>query len=264
MIRLVVAALMLMTLTACGTFIDEGAYGMRKTFTNTIDSDPLDGYIWAPFSTIYKLHGRERLLQIPDIRPKDKDGFMVEDLDLVINYSVGPAESIAFYRKRGDMTCPADLPGNDTCIIGETYIQKDARSVIGITMNKLSSEDLMTKRTDVENTYAKDLQDELDRLYGKGMFIINEVKIANSRLSKAVEERIQAIGLINAEKVKAEATERVLATRKDIQIKEMKVLADVARESGLTVNQILEARRLEVINGLNSTNVVVNVDANKD
>jgi hypothetical protein len=242
---LLVSLMSIALLSGC-VRINEGNFGIVKSWDKTYQNTPAYGLTGAVLDDVTEVYGRERLLQIVDARPKDKENVMLQDLDLTISYIVDPVKSIEFVRKRGDLK-PA---GDGVYVVGETYLQKDAKSVIGETVRKFYSEEILNTKRKVEEQFAKDLQQEVDTLYGAGVFKITEVKIANVIVADSIEERIQAVSLINAEKIKADAIGKILETRKAIQTKEMKVISDVARDSGLTVDQVLEARRLDILRDL--------------
>ena len=240
----------------------EGNFFVVKNWDKTYQDAPSYGLEWVIFDSAQEVYGRERLLQVLDARPKDKENVMLQDLDLSVSYRINPNKAIDFLRARGDITSPRDMP-NGVYVVGETYVHKDAKSVIGETIKKFYSEEILNEKRRVEEQFKEDLQNELDTLYGSDTFYVTEVKIANIVVAPSIEDRIQSVALINAEKIKAEAISKVLDTRLEIQTKEMMVIAQTAENSGLSVDQVLEARRLDILREMPAGAVQVMVSADK-
>lgn len=260
LLRLLLALMVvsLLTLTGC-TRIEEGNYGVLQNWDRSYVNAPVTGVEFEVLGTLTEVYGRERLIQVQDVRPKDKENVMLQDLDLTVSFRSNPNKAVEFLRQRQDLVRPSDLRG--VAVLGETYVRKDAQSVIGETVRRFTSEEILNNKRGLEEAFRTDLQQELDTLYGKDVFFIDEVKISNIIVAPSIEERIQAVALINAEKTKAEATARVLEVRQDIQTREMRLIAEVAKASGLTVDQVLEARRLDLLRDLPAgTSVLVNSD----
>lgn len=228
-----------------------------KRYRNEVNT----GLEFTVIDTAIEIYGRERLITISDARPKDSEGVMLQDLDLTIGVLINKDKAVDFLRTRGDITKLSE----SVYMLGENYIKRDAGAMIGETIKNYTSEFLLSNKRVAEDKFKSDLQAELNELYGEGTFKITEIKFANIIVAPSIEERLQAVALINSEATKAQATMKVLDTRRQTQIEEMKVLAEVARESGLTVDQVLEARRLDIIREMpaGASTVVVSADQAK-
>lgn len=245
-------------MTGC-TFINEENFGMRRTWDNQIEDQPRYGMNQTFIGSIKEVSRREFILPVENVRPKDKLGIMLDDLDVVFTMQHIPEGAIAFYKERGDMYCPEMLTG---CIIGFNYLKKDAAANIGNSIRVYDSVEILDKRKAVEETLRNDFQKELDTLYGDNVFKVKEAKIATVQVAKSVEERIQAVALIASEKERSKATLEVLATRKETYAKEFATFKDAAQTAGITFNQALEYRRLDILRDLPSgSNVTLNVEA---
>lgn len=203
------------------------------------------------------MYGRENLLQIDDARPKDKDGAILEDLDITISVKTLKDGAIPFILKTGDMVLDTT---KNAYIIGVKYVKKDAQSVLGNTVQKFSSEEILKNKPVFEETFKKDLQEELNKLYGKA-FIVEEVKVANIKVSKTIEEKIQAISAVKAEQEKNDAVMRVLSSREAVLTQEATLLKRASDKSGVSVSDILQNEMIKAIrdNTNSSPNVQVTV-----
>lgn len=243
-------------LTGCGKVIDEGNFGIEKYWGGEYNTETLGtGFKVNVFDTIYEVYARENLIAIADAKPKDKNGAILEDLDLTVVVRALKEGAIPFVLKTGDIA-----PYNDAFVIGSKYVQKDAQSVLGTTMQKFASEDMQKDKQPFEVEYKKDLQIELDKLYGKA-FVIEEVKVSSIKVSKLIEEKIQAISAVQAETAKNEAVMKILASRESVLTQEATLLKRASEKSGISVENILQNELIKAVRENNNTNVQVSVPA---
>lgn len=256
-IKVLAALAIAATMSGC-VMIEEGNFGLEKSFDNQINDTPKYGLQFAVLDSIVEVTKREFLLPVENVRPKDKMGVLLEDLDITYTMRLNPEGAIRFYKERGDLSCPPSMTG---CVIGVNYLKKDAAANIGNTIRNYDSALLLDDRKVIEEQLKADFQKELNTLYGDDVFVVVEAKIAAVQVAKSVEERIQAVALIFSEKARAEATMTVLETREAILAKEFASLSNAAKAGGLTVDQALEYRRLDILRDMPATGVNINVDS---
>ena len=231
-------------LTGCGQVIDEGNFGIEKYWGGEYNQESISqGYKFNILDSIYEVHGREMLLQIEDAKPKDKDRAMLEDLDLSISIKTLKDGAIPFVLKTGDIVKIAD---KNTYMIGVNYVKKDAKSVLSNTIQKFTSEEMLDNTNAVEEAFKKDLQVELNKLYGKA-FSVEEVKISNIKVSKSIEEKIQAVSAVKAETEKNAAVMRVLASREAVLTQEATLLKRASEKTGVSIDSILQNEMIKAI-----------------
>lgn len=184
--RLFLAVAALALLAGC-TMIEEGNFGVEKSWSNQISNEPKSGSQATVFDEITQVTLREFLMPVENVRPKDKMGVLLEDLDVTYSIRLVPEGAIRFYKERGDLTCPSGLNG---CVIGVSYLKKDAAANIGNTIRNYDSAVLLDDRKKVEDQLKADFQKELNTLYGDDVFVVTEAKIASVQVAKSVEERI--------------------------------------------------------------------------
>lgn len=258
-VKLFFLALFSIILTGCGgTVVSQGNFAVEKYWGGAYNEEVHGmGYNYQFFDTLYEIYGKEHMLKIEDVRPKDKDSIMLKDLDLNISYKALKDGAVRFLLKTEDIVKNPELK---VYILGSRVVQKDAQAVIGHTMRKFSSEELLDKPLDVENAYKQDLQKELDSLYGKNTFEIVEVKIANVQVAESVENKIQAIAAVKAETEKNAAIRKILETREDTLTKEARVISNAAAKGGITVDQLLSYETIKAMKEMDASNLRVNVD----
>lgn len=225
--------------------LTEGNFGIEKHFTGSYNTAVLNqGFQANIFDSIYEVYGKESLIKIENVRPKDKSGIMLKDLDLNIVIKANKDNAVPFLLKTGDMVF------DDTkkaFVLGEEYISKEARSVANQTIRKFESEQLIDQQSEVEETFKQDLQSQLNTLYGKDTFTVTDIKLANIQFSDSVEEKIQSIELIRAEESKANATEKILSIRNGMLNKEVKGLQEVAKNNNISFDQLLDYQKTKVL-----------------
>lgn len=257
-LKLLSALAVIALLSGCA-MINEGNFGLETSFDNQVNPTPKEGFQVTVLDTITEVTKREFLLPVENVRPKDKMGVLLEDLDITYTIRLYPEGAIRFYRERGDLTCPNNLSG---CVIGASYLRKDAAANIGNTIRNYDSADLLDDRKKVEKQLQEDFQAELNSLYGEKVFEVVEAKIAQVQVAKSVEERIQAVALIASEKERARATMAVLETREETLGRELQTVANAAKFAGFTIDQALEYRRLEILRDMPGAGVNINADSN--
>lgn len=258
------ASLMSMSflLTACGS-VGDGNFAAVKNFWDKAYQDELidSGREWNFLDSVYEILGKEVLLEIPDAKPKDIDGVMLEELDVTLTVkTIKSPKIISFLRDKSDISYSKE---HDAYLIGHKYIIKDAGSVLGRTIKKYKSEDLLNDKEKVEDAFKKELQTELDKFYGE-IFKIGDVKFARIQVSNSIEAKIQATSAIAAEEAKNSASLKILEGRKNLEQKAMSDLADVSKNTGISVENILHARMINAMNdNPNSANVTITQSAPK-
>lgn len=243
-------------LTGCGEVIDEGNFGIEKYWSGEYNAETFTGWKGNLFDTIYEVYGREMLIPVENVRPKDKAGVMLKDLDLTVSVKINKDNAVSFILKTGDITKDKEY---DAYSIGKKIVAKDAQSLIGETIRKFTSEEILDQKSEVERTFTADLQTELNKLYGKGTFEVIETRFANILVADIVEEKIQATAMINAEAEKNKAINAVLSSRLETLTKEANTIKEAAEKGGITVDQLLTYETIKAIreSGNNNVNVTI-------
>lgn len=239
-------------LIGCTEMPQEGNFLVRKGFFgNKYETEISKERAWYVFDTIQEVYGKEILYTLEDQTPKDRNGVLIQDLDLTIAVKVNPKHSkgenvIKFIVERSAFV---ESREKNAFVIGESYIKKDGASVLSKYFATIDSEALLNDKTTFESEFSKILQKELDSLYGEDMFYIEDVKVASFKAGQATEEKIQSINAIKAEEIKNAELLKAANSKKQVMLTNAQMLKDVSRETGLSVDQILES---ELINTLNS------------
>jgi hypothetical protein len=243
------------SLTSCHCeTIREGNFGLEQgNLSAAYDHTPLpSGFNMAFLSTIHEFFGREVLLQVEDIHPKDKNNILLKDLDLVVTYQINQTNAADFLIRTNDAT-----QKDGTTILGMQRVERAARQVIGPSVRNFESIEILNDPNLLEEQFQKDLQTNLDTDYGAKFFSVIDVKVANILVSDVIESRIQSASVLAAEKAKNEATIAVLESRKNTLTQEAIVLKQAADTAGITVDQLLQAELIKAMREGAKVEVVV-------
>lgn len=235
----------LLCLTACEcSGIREGNFALKQeSLSKAYDHSPMgSGFHTVWFGSIHEYHGREIILPISDIHPKDKSNILLKDLDLVVTYQVDQNKAAEFLVKTNDW-----MEKDGVTWLGMQRVERAARQVIGPSTRHFESIEILNDPPKLEERFKADLQANLDADYGVGTLRIVDVKVANILVSEVIETRIQSVALLAAERVKNEATMAILESRQKTLAKEASVLKAAAAEGGLTVDQLLQAELIKAL-----------------
>jgi regulator of protease activity HflC (stomatin/prohibitin superfamily) len=235
----------------CGA-IQEGNFGLKQSFvTSAYDHSPYhSGFNLVWFGDIQEFNGREILLQVDDIHPKDKSNILLKDLDLVVVYTVNKEKAADFLVRTSD-----SKNGN----MGVSRVERAARQMIGPSVRHFESIEILNDPTKLQDQFKTDIQKSLDEDYGAGTFQIVDVKVANILVNDVIESRIQSAAILAAEKAKNEATLAVIESRQTSMDKEATVLKHAADTAGITVDQLLQAELIKAIRDGAKVEPIVNL-----
>lgn len=234
------------SLTGCGyETVSQGNFALEKPWmSGAYEVSKGDGPHMRLFGTVDEGYGKEEMIKVDNIHPKDKDNVLLKDLDLVVTYKANPDKMVKFYAQTGDMT---ESSKDGAMHFGLARVDRDARATIGESVRKYSSLDILNNPQRLESTFKDDLQKQLDMLYGKNTFIVTNVKVANIQVADSIEARIQNIALIDAETQKNNATMTILASRQKVLTAELGTFKKAAEGAGMTVDQALEYETLKAV-----------------
>lgn len=270
-IKTMAAAGMALSLGACG-IVDEGTFAVEKHIGGSYNPQPvLPGM--HPFDNVLdsfiKVTDKEVMIQLEDLKPKDKDGVLLKDLDLTIIIKVNKDKAVPFLMKTGDLVPMSQVKGMEGTeyshyVIGYKSVGKEAASSIQKAMRGFSGETALDQQDKLEEAIKTQLQKDLDDIYkdvGAPIQVVG-VKTYSIKVSDAVEQKIQAVAAVKVENERQAAERAVLESRKETEAKEMANLKEVALKSGISVDQILMHRMIKTIaeSGNAQTAVKVNLD----
>jgi SPFH domain / Band 7 family len=244
--------------------IDEGNFGIGQTWSGMYKEQVINQGISFNFLTSVKeVDGRNNLIQIQDIRPKDKNGVMLEDLDLSGTYNVNPDKAVNFLRNHRDLQRLESSDDGAEWVLGATNVQKIAKSAATEAIHQFESSALLDSASVVEEAVRANVQKRLDEKFGEGLFSVENFTISNVKVSPVIEQRIQSIAAQDAASAMAQAQLKSLANRSNAELEEAKSLKEISETVGMSVGELIELRRIRAFENMQPGTVQPTVSADK-
>lgn len=242
--------------------VSDGNFGIGKSISGIYKDDVIkQGFSVNFLTSVMEVDGKNNIVQISDIRPKDKDGVLLQDMDYNVTYNVNPDRAVSFLRQQRDMVRSED----GTYTLGKTYVTKFAARVATEVIRDFQSVSLLDSPAEVEGAIQTALQERLDQEYGTGLFEIANINIASVKLSPVIEERIQNIAAQDAAAAAAQAQMRSLEERSNAEMAEAQSIKKISEKSGVSMEQLIEMRRIRAVENMNnSPTVTVSADRNSN
>jgi regulator of protease activity HflC (stomatin/prohibitin superfamily) len=191
-------------LTACSQ-IDTGNVGVIKTGGQYKAEEMSPGWHFTLFSTVFEVSTKENSIQFNDMKPKTADQITVEDLDIDVYYQMNPAKAQeTMVKLAGDLAKNQD----GDYVPGYNYVSRIARESAYNIMATVKASDAQQKRGSIPADIQKSMQEELDKKFEKGWFVVTNVNLRNltvdSKLEAAIRDAAQVQYQIEAKQKQVE------------------------------------------------------------
>ena len=272
------AMVMAVGITGCGRTGD-GNFSVVKgwdgKYKDRIDGPGIDIYV---IEDQFEIYGKNQAISMK-LRPKDKDGVRLDELVVNVTYRALSEGALNYLRKDGDLVPRKD--DSDSYSLGGDRLRIDLEPSVQQASDKWGAEDMFRKNEEFALMVKTEMQTDIDKKYGKGVFQIVDIKIPMVDLPEHIENKIAQIQIQKAEEAQNIARLAALSSRKTVEDKENELLRDGIKNSGLTNDQYIAYRWQNTVanmqsgNGIRSdksekgassdstTMMVVNINANK-
>lgn len=237
-------------MTGCG-MVQEGNFAVEKYWGGQTNKEAVMPGI-HPFDDVLdsytEIYGREYILQIPDIKPKDKDGVLLKDLDLSVSYRVNPKLTPTFLVKESQ-----DLlsdPTKDGMIVGSQTLKREIMSLINQTTQKFGSREMLMNQEQFEKQLLLDIQTVLNAKYGN-IFQLSATRVSSIVVADSIELRIQSIAAMQAQEGMANAAE---SSKKDKERSDEAAILplanaykNVSTKTGVSIRDLMEMQKIEAL-----------------
>lgn len=195
---------MMSLLTACSQ-IDTGNVGVIKTGGQYKAEELSPGWHFTLFSTVFEVSTKENVIQFNDMKPKTADQITVEDLDVDVYYQMNPAKAQeTMVKLAGDLAKNQD----GDYVPGYNYVSRIARESVYNVMATVKASEAQQKRGSIPADVQKSIQDELDKKFEKGWFVVTNINLRNltvdSKLEAAIRDAAQVQYQIEAKQKQVE------------------------------------------------------------
>lgn len=238
--------------------VSDGNFGIGKSVSGIYKDQVIEQGFSVNFLTrVLEIDGKNNLVQVSDIRPKDKDGVLLEDLDYNVTYNVNPGRAVSFLRKQRDLVLSED----GTYTLGKMYMTKFAQREATQVIRNFPSLTLLDNPTEVETAIQEALQKRLDQEFGKGLFEISNINLASVKVADVIEQRIQNVAAQDAAAAAAQAQLRSLEERGAAELAEANSIKSISDKTGVSLEQLIEIRRIRALENMNAAaQVTVSAD----
>lgn len=240
--------------------VSDGNFGIGKSWSGIYQDEVIkEGFSLNFMTKVLEIDGKNNIVQVSNVRPKDRDGVLLEDMDYNVIYNVNPGRAVSFLREQRDMVRTEDR----TYTLGATYVTKFAARVATETIRDFPSVALLDSPGEVEEAIRSALQNRLDKEYGEGLFEIANINLASVKLSPVIEQRIQNIAAQDAAAAEAQAQARSLDARTSAELAEAQALKNIEGQTGVSMAELLEIRRIRALQNMNGVGTTVTVAADR-
>lgn len=224
--------------------VPEGHVGLQKAAFSGKYSDTLlaQGFSLNPLTKVFNLRAQQFPVEVKDLRPKDKDGTLFEDMDVTVFVRLktdNPAAVTSYLRTVGDVS----YTDKGSMILGLSSIGKEARSAIPQAVNKFTSSQMLESRAPMEELAKVEVQKVLDTKYGR-IFEVVDVNAYGMTYSASVEASVQAAAAKMSQQKVMEIEMAQVAQRKALMLQQFTTLKEVSAISGVSVDQILLSQQI--------------------
>lgn len=221
-----VLVLLCLASVACSR-IGTGELGLVLDFNRQIKPEAVvNSWEFHILDTLYVVDSSQIRVPIKDIRAKDIDGILFQDIDAQVTYNLNPKGATRFY----ELTKEVDYTDKNEYTLGLKVVAKEARNVLIKTFTEFKASQVNTEKTLLETTMLKLLTEELNKRY-PDTFVITDVNIDSAQLDPNVEKVLQAQALIDSEK-------RTIQSRMELQKKQSELLDMELMEIRATASKI--------------------------
>ncbi len=254
---LVTAAL---TLAACSQ-VPEGHVGLTHSRIDGKYSNELEsrGNHLAILTGYDYLTAHQVLVDIKDIKPKDKNDVLLKDMDITVAFKINiknPDKVVEFIRSTNDLVMSS--ADRSAVTVGTAILKREASSSAKKAMQAFSSQEALQNQDKLEEALKKQIQIDLDVKY-QGVFEIESVITQTIQVSDAIEAKIQQTATVAAQDAQNAALETIMIGKTRLLTKEAQALADVAKITGVSVDQLLKHNLIKALDSNNDTKTVLNI-----
>jgi hypothetical protein len=239
------------TLTFSGcTRITTGDVGILKHFDNSIASNAVDPGMYSSILDSYEpVDTTLTRATVKDMQPKDSHGVALNDVSVVMTYSLDPTKVAEFYIKTKELDHEEGHGNGDRNTLGLQILEKSVIPyAVQIATEQSDIATISSHLGDYAATIQKVVNHRLSELYpGITPFIIQSVTIPTFNLPASIQKQVNAKAGFQSELETIAAERAVIEQRKALEQDKATVQADAlsaaSKESGVSVDQVIAWER---------------------
>lgn len=237
--KLCMLALILLTVSC--SRVGTGEVGIVLGWDKQVKNDPVVNEIeFHFFDHLIVIDGTQIRVPIENVKAKDVDGILFQDIDAQITYNVSPRGAVDFYKLTKEVESIRDSDsafGEDT--VGFRVIGKEAKNALVKTFTLFKAGQVNTDKSSVEAKLGELLTAELERRYPK-TFTIVDVNIDSAQLDPNVEKVLQSQALLDSEKRTMQSKTELQIKQSELIDKEIMDIKATASKAGISVSELMK------------------------
>jgi len=239
-----------LALALCGcTQIPTGSVGIEKSYFGHIYSEPVEqGLYWSWFTNYYPVDTTLTRATVRGMQPKDSHGVALQDVSVVVTYSLDPSKVALFYQNSKEMDRE---PESDLYTLGLGVLEQSVVPYsVQIATERSDLATISSHLGDYADTIQAVMEKRLRELYPHiDPFRIQSVTVPTFDLPPAIQTQMNAKAGYQAELETLAAQMAVIQQRKALKIAQASIdaeaLAAAAKSAGLTPQEVIDWKRAE-------------------
>jgi hypothetical protein len=242
---LILAAIYL-SLTGC-TRIETGAVGVLKHWGGEISTEPQTGFVTTILDSIIgHIDTTETRALINNLQPSDANGVLLDDLDLVVSFTLYPNKVPTFYIQTKELDTYKDDSGREVTTVGLKVLENIIKHTAQEVTKKQSLVTLAAALTDYEHEILVQAQKELDAGY-PGVFKLLRVNVNHFIPPASIREQANRTAALKSEAERNTEEQKLIAQRRTLEaskaLVEAQALAEAVASTGLKAEQLIAWRQ---------------------
>jgi hypothetical protein len=230
----------MLVISSCSR-VGTGEIGIVLGWDKQIKSEPVvNGIEVHILDDLIVIDGTQIRVPVENVKAKDIDGILFQDIDAQVTYNISPKGAVEFYTLTKEIDVVKDgegLFGENT--VGFRVVGKEAKNALVKAFTQFKANQVNTEKSTVEAKLSEMLSEELERRYPK-TFTIVDVNIDAAQLDPNVEKVLQSQALLDSEK-------RTMSSKTELQIKQSELLdkeitdmRTTASKAGISVSDLMK------------------------
>lgn len=234
---LILAAFLLVGCSRVGT----GEIGIVLGWDKQVKDEPVvNGIEVHILDSLIVIDGTQIRVPVENVKAKDIDGILFQDIDAQITYNVSPQGAVNFYKLTKEVETIKDsqsVLGEET--VGFRVVGKEAKNALVKTFTQFKASQVNTDKAAVEAKLGEMLTQELDRRY-PDTFTIVDVNIDSAQLDPNVEKVLQSQALLDSEKRTMESKAELQSKQSKLIDQEIMDIKATASKAGISVSELMK------------------------
>lgn len=250
--------------------IETGAVGILKHWGGEISTTPQTGWnLTILDSMIAHVDYTETRVPVNNLQPSDSNGVLLDDLDIVVSFTLNPDKVPSFYLQTKELDTYKDDSGREVTTVGLKVLENIIKHSVQELTKKQSLVTLAADLTTYETQIKTQAQIELEAGY-PGVFKLIRVNVNHFIPPASIRDQANRTAALKSEAERNTEEQKLIDQRTKLEaskaLVEARALRDAVKDTGLTAEQLIawkNARAYEVFAKGGAGDVVKTVDVSK-